>query len=94
MFRCKIKPTEVEHNLALLRELYAELGSVRPEGLRYATFQLDDGVTFVAFAELAEGTAALGQLEAFQRYRSTLEERCEEPPVMTTLSEVGSYGFR
>jgi hypothetical protein len=36
----------------------------------------------------------LRQLETFQRYRATLDERCDEPPVMTMLREVGSYGFR
>ncbi|GAA3793755.1 hypothetical protein [Streptomyces chiangmaiensis] len=94
MFRCKIKPDQVEHNLKLLRAAFEEFQAVRPEGLRYATYQLDDGVTFVAFVEMAGDPGALRQLEAFQRYRSTLEERCEEPPVMTVLHEVGSYGFR
>jgi hypothetical protein len=28
---------------------------------------------------------------AFQRFRSTLDERCDEPPVLTVLHEVGSY---
>jgi hypothetical protein len=36
---------------------------------------------------------ALSQLKAFQRYRSTLDERCEEPSVLTVLHEVGSFRF-
>jgi quinol monooxygenase YgiN len=94
MIRCKVKPDQVERNLELLQAVYEEMRSVRPGGLRYVTFQLEDRVTFVAFAEMGDGPAVLGQLEAFQRYRATLDERCDEPPVMTMLHEVGSYAFR
>ena len=47
MIRYKLKPDEVDENLALLREVYAELKAVQPDGLREATYQLDDKVTFV-----------------------------------------------
>jgi quinol monooxygenase YgiN len=94
MIRCQVKPDQVERNVELLQAVYEEMRSVRPGGLRYVTFQLDDKVTFVSFAEMDDGPGVLGQLEAFQRYRTTLDERCDEPPVMTMLHEVGSYGFR
>jgi hypothetical protein len=35
----------------------------------------------------------LQQLKAFQRYRTTLDERCDEPPVTTVLHEIGAYRF-
>lgn len=94
MFRCKVKPGEVARNLELLRAAFAEFAQVKPGGLRYATYQLEDGVTFVGFVDMAGDPAALRDLPAFQAYRSTLEARCVEPPVMTMLHEVGSYGFR
>lgn len=93
MIRCKVKPDEVERNLELLHAVYEEMRSVRPGGLRYATFQLEDKVTFVAFAQMDDGPGVLRRLEAFQHYRATLDERCDEPPVMTMLHEVDSYGF-
>jgi hypothetical protein len=93
MIRRKVKPDEVERELESLHAVYEELESVRPDGLRQATFQLEDKVTFVDFVDLAEGPGVLRQLEAFQRYRATLDERCDEPPVMTELNEVGSYRF-
>jgi len=93
MFRCTLKPDQVERNLELLRAAFEELETVKPEGLRYATFQLDDKVTFVGFVEMAGDPGALRGLAAFQRYRATLDERCAEPPVMTVLHEVGSYRF-
>ncbi|MEU9886000.1 hypothetical protein [Sphaerisporangium sp. NPDC051011] len=94
MISCKIKPEQVERNVELLREVYEEMRTLGPAGLRYASFQLDDEVTFVSFAEMDDGPEVLRGLEAFQRYRATLDERCEEPPAMTVLREVGSYGFR
>jgi quinol monooxygenase YgiN len=91
MFTCKVKPGEVDRNVALLEAAFEELEQVKPAGLRYVTYRLDDGVTFVGFVEMAGDPSALRDLPAFQRYRSTLEERCEEPPVMTVLHQVGSY---
>ena len=94
MIRCKVRPDGAEASLQLLQEMYEEMHSVQPEGLRYATFQLEDKVTFVSFAEMDEGPEVLQQLEAFQRLRATPGERFDEPPVLTMLHEVGSYGFR
>jgi quinol monooxygenase YgiN len=96
MISYKVKPDQIEHNAGLLGAVYAELAATRPGGLRYATFQVGDEGSFVAFVEFdgQPGTAAHHRLASFQRYRSTLGERCEQPPVVTVLQEVGSYGFR
>jgi hypothetical protein len=92
MIRCKIKPSGAEANLESLQEVFEEMRSVQPKGLRYATFQLEDKVTFVSFAEM-DGPEVLQQLETFQRLRATPREEFDEPPVLTMLHEVGSYGF-
>lgn len=92
MIRCTVRPDAVPRNLELLEAVYEELESVQPDGLRYATFRLDDKATFVAFVEL-DGPEVLQPLEAFQRYRAALDEQCDEPSVMTMLHEVGSYRF-
>jgi quinol monooxygenase YgiN len=92
MIRCKVRPDEAEASLESFREVYEEMRSVQPKALRYATFQLEDKVTFVSFAEM-EGPEVLQQLEAFQRLRATPAEQFDEPPVLTMLDEVGSYGF-
>ena len=92
MIRCKVRPDGVEASLESFQEVYEEMRSVQPKGLRYATFQLEDKVTFVSFAEM-EGPGVLQQLEAFQRLRATPREEFDEPPVLTMLHEVGSYGF-
>lgn len=93
MIRYKVKPEEVERNLELIRAVYEETETARPEGLSYATFRLEDGVSFVDFVALEDGPGALSRSEAFERFRSTLDERCDEPPTITDLREVGSFRF-
>jgi hypothetical protein len=93
MIRYKLKPDEAERGLESIRAVYEELEAVQPDGLREATFQLEDKVTFVSFVELADDPGVLQQLKAFQRYRTTLDERCEEPPVTAVLHEIGAYRF-
>jgi quinol monooxygenase YgiN len=95
MIRYKVRPDQLARNAILLGEVYAELEATRPSGLRYATFQFDDQGSFVTFVEFEgmPGSAPHHRLASFQRYRSTLDERCEQPPVTTVLREVGSYGF-
>ena len=91
--RYRVKPDRVEENLKLVRDVYAEAAEARPEGLRYATFQLDDGVTFV-HVSLDEGeTEPLTRLDAFKRFLADLPDRCEEPPYVRRAEVVGSYGF-
>lgn len=93
MIRYKVKPEEVETNLELIRAVYGEMETAQPEGLRYATFRLEDGVSFVDFVAMEDGPQALSGLETFRRFRSTLDGRCDEPPAVTELREVGSFRF-
>ena len=70
MIRCKVRPDGAEASLESFQEVYEEMRSVQPKGLRHATFQLDDKVTFVSFAEMDEGpagAAAAGGLPAAPR---------------------------
>ena len=47
MVRYRVKPDQVEANEALVRAVFEELERERPGGFGYATFKLDDGVSFV-----------------------------------------------
>ncbi|MER5317975.1 hypothetical protein [Streptosporangium roseum] len=94
MIRYKVRRDQVERNLELLHAVYEELASVRPEGMRYASFQLEDEVSFVDFAVFdGPGPGPLPLLKAFQRFRTTLDARCDELPVLTELHQAGSYRF-
>jgi hypothetical protein len=91
MVRYKVKPDKAAENERLVRAVYDELGRTEPDGLRYATFKLDDGVSFVHVATTEDGHNPLPELEAFREFQREIRERCDEPPVVHTLHEVGSY---
>jgi len=91
MVRYKVKPDRVAENEALVRAVYDELQHVAPGGLRYATFRLDDGVGFVHIATVEDESNPLAEVEAFARFQADVRDRCDEPPVVTELHEVGSY---
>ena len=93
LVRYRVKPDRVEANEALVEAVYAELHERAPDGFRYATFKLADGVTFVHVAMHAEGDAPLTSLAAFRAFQEGLAERCDEPPVLTEMQPVGSYRF-
>ena len=91
MVRYRVKRDRVEENEELVRAVYEELGRTRPEGLRYATFKLEDGVSFVHLAETEDGDNPLSQLTAFREFQTEIADRCDEPPVVTKLDRVGSF---
>jgi hypothetical protein len=96
MVRYKVKPDRVQENERLVRAVYDELRRVEPAGLRYATYKLDDGVSFVHLAETEgdEESSPLQQLTAFQEFRRNLGDRTDEGPVVTELDQVGSFRRR
>ena len=91
MVRYKVKPDRVEENEALVRAVYDELAATGPAALRYATYRFDDGVSFVHIATVEGEHNPLAEVEAFARFQADVRDRCEEPPVVTELHEVGSY---
>lgn len=91
LIRYKVKPEHAAHELELLRAVFDELQSEGADGVRYASFRLDDGLSFVELVE-TDQPGRFSQLESFRRYRSTLDERCDEPPTVTELHPVGTYG--
>lgn len=93
MVRYRVKPDRVAENEALVRAVYAQLHDVAPAGFHYATFKLEDGVTFVHLAttEREDGTTPLSDLPAFAAFQRDVRDRCDEAPVVSEVREVGSY---
>jgi hypothetical protein len=95
MVRYKLHPDRVAENVALVKAVYEQLNREKPDGLQYATFQLPDGVSFMHLVfETDQPGRILGEVAAFKAFASTVESRCEEPPVATELTVVGSYNMR
>jgi hypothetical protein len=91
MVRYRVKSDRADENERLVRAVYEELHETKPEGLRYRTFRLDDGVTFVHFAESESATSPLTKVSAFKAFQKEIADRTDEPPVVTEIDEVGSY---
>ena len=93
MVRYKVKPDRAQENEELVRAVYEELRRTRPEGLRYATFRLDDEVSFVHLAsiETEDGHNPLSEVRAFGRFQENIRDRCDEAPAATALTRVGSF---
>lgn len=92
MVRYRVRPDAVGENERLVREVFAALERERPDGIRYATFKLDEtAFMHLASVETADGSNPLFAIAAFQAFSKTIAERCVEPPVTTVLEEVGTY---
>jgi hypothetical protein len=95
MIRYKTKKDQAAANEALGHAVYDELRTRRPAGLRYGTFRLDDGVTFVHIAtmETPEAGDTLTALASFKAFQKDLRARCVEGPEPVELHAVDSFGL-
>jgi hypothetical protein len=89
----KVKPERVEEHEALIRDVFRELAEKAPEGIRYGAFKRPDGVSFVHFAAVSAPKNPLDAIDAFKAFGERIKERCDEPPQVVDLTEVGSFGF-
>ena len=95
MVRYKVKADRAAENESFITKVFEQLKRDKPGGLRYASFKLNDGVSFVHIVsrETTDGSNPLGDLSAFKVFTAQIKDRCEEPPVAVDLNEVGSYRF-
>lgn len=93
MVRYTVKSDEAAHNQRLIEAVFAQLAAEQPGGLRYASFKLADGVSFmhIASVETDDGKNPLLAVEAFKAFTAKVADRCVQPPVTVELDEVGSY---
>jgi hypothetical protein len=92
MVRYKVKPDRAEENVALVKAVYEQLARERPEGIHYATFRLPDGVSFMhVVVDSDQPGRILNELSAFKAFVGDIAARCDEPPVATEITLVGSY---
>ena len=91
--RYKIKPDRAEENREYVRKVFEQLDDEKPEGLRYVTFNLEDGLSFVhiAVVETPDGSNPLPETSAFKEFIAELRDRCDEPPAPSKADIIGSY---
>ena len=89
--RYRTRPEAADENARLVEAVYAALAALGPSDFAYATYRLDDGVTFVHVAHLGDGENPLATLPAFAEFQRGLEQRCVEQPDPRAATVVGSY---
>jgi hypothetical protein len=89
--RYKVKPGQAELNEKLVRAVYEELHATQPAGFRYATFRLDDGLSFTHIAFQEGDDNPLAATKAFATFTDNIADRCEIPPQVTEMHVVGNY---
>jgi hypothetical protein len=94
VIRYRTRPDAAEENVRLVKAVYAALKETRPGDLEYATYRLDDDVTFVHIARLPDTENPLASLPAFAEFQRELAERCVEQPAPSGATIVGSYRAR
>jgi hypothetical protein len=91
LVRYEVEPSRVAENEDLVRAVYEELAETQPTWLRYVTFALEDGVSFVHLAVIDTSEGELRDVAAFRRFREGLADRVVAPLTNTSLRQVGSY---
>ena len=92
MARYTTHPDRADENAALIRDVFDALRATAPDGLTYASYRLDDGVSCVHVASIDDtGSNSLTALSEFKAFTAGVKDRCEVPPSTTVLHEVGSY---
>jgi hypothetical protein len=87
VIRYRTKPDAADENQRLIEKVFAELAETRPDGLSYASYRLDDGVTFV---HVVTGDG-LPDLPAFQEFQQGLADRLEASLDREPATLVGRY---
>ena len=81
-----------DKNAELIAEVFAELKTVQPEGVRYLSLRLDDdSFIHLVETETGDGSNALTGLASFKAFQSGIRERCVEPPQIGAVTVVGNY---
>ncbi|MGP4016491.1 hypothetical protein [Saccharopolyspora sp. 5N708] len=93
LVRYQTRAETAEENQRLVEEVFDQLASDGPDGLRYATFRLADGVTFLHVAVFDGAEDALSDSAAFQRFQNGIGDRLAGPPQVSEATVIGSYGF-
>jgi hypothetical protein len=82
---------DADENARLIRAVFSALAGVKPDGLHYVAFRLDDGVSFMHVVTLESDDNPLNTLPEFAEFQARIMERVVEPPVTVVASVVGNY---
>jgi dipeptidyl aminopeptidase/acylaminoacyl peptidase len=91
VIRYRTRPDAADENARLVEAVYAALAKAGPPDFEYATYRLEDGVTFVHVATRPDNDNPLTGLPEFAEFQRELADRCVEGPDANGATVVGSY---
>ncbi|HEY7045772.1 MAG TPA: hypothetical protein VH373_01030 [Jatrophihabitantaceae bacterium] len=95
MVRTQVRPDRVADVEAAVQKTFAAIDAAQPQGVRYASTKLADGVTFVVLLELPgdadPGANPLMAIPEFAELQANLKGWLAGPPTAEPLQVVGSY---
>jgi hypothetical protein len=91
--RYETRADTADVNEGLVEKVFAELNSEHPDGLRYMTLRLADGVSFVHVAVIEGANDPLSESAAFAEFQKGIRQRTVRPPELVSATLIGSYGF-
>ena len=91
IIRYTTKPEHADENARLIHAVFAALAEAKPDGVHYAAFRLEDGVSFTHIVTLDGDTNPLNEVPAFAEFQADIMNRVVAPPVTVTTTVVGNY---
>jgi hypothetical protein len=94
--RYETKPDRADENQRLVEKVFAELAEHQPDSFRYASFRLEDGVSFIHVVTETDGGSkpmSLADLPAFQEFQREIADRCAVQPAAQGATIVGAHRF-
>ena len=92
MIRAKIKADKTAELEKAVKEMFTAIEAAQPQGVRYASCKLADGVTYVILLELDDDeNNPLVAVPAFRDFQENLKTWMAGPPALEQLTPVGSY---
>jgi hypothetical protein len=93
MIRVKVKRESVTEVEEAARTMFATIDAAEPKGVSYASTELPDGVTFVAFLALDGEDDPLAAIPEFWQFQQRLPGWLDGAPTPEPLTVVGSYNL-
>ena len=91
MIRTQVRPDRTAEVEAAVQKMFAAIKEAQPQGVRYASCKLLDGVTFVVILELDGPANPLVTVPEFTQFQENLKDWLAGPPTAEPLQVIGSY---
>jgi hypothetical protein len=92
MVRSTVKPEFVGELEEALGKMFTAIAREQPAGVRYASYRLPDGVTYVAELEIADGVEnPLPAVAEFREFQAGVKDWLAGPPSVEHFEVRGSY---